>query len=66
MRHVREEFAKRHGRPNHLVFASPNETLSEIVTKLTNNHVHRLYILDDAKKPIGLVSLKDLLAELLN
>lgn len=65
LKHVRAEFQQRHGRPSHLVFASANETIEQTLAKLAVNHVHRLYLLDAEKKPIGLVSLKDVIAEII-
>jgi CBS domain-containing protein len=62
---MREEYSKRHGRPTHMVSCVGSETIADVINKLAENHIHRVYIVDDANKPVGLVSLKDLLAEIL-
>jgi len=43
----------------------PNWTLKSVVEKLAETGVHRLWIIDDNKKPIGVVSLTDCIKGLL-
>ena len=33
----------------------------QILDKLVENHLHRLYIVDEATKPVGVVTLTDIL-----
>lgn len=65
---LRKEYQEKHGRPKHVVFATKEDTLANVVSHLAENHIHRLYVVDSKKdkKPIGVVSLKDVLLELLN
>ena len=35
--------------------------LAQILRKLVENHLHRLYIVDEATKPVGVVTLTDIL-----
>lgn len=59
----RPQFHKKHGRPTHSVSLTGSDTLATALTKLAENRIHRLYIVDDANRPIGICSLKDILAE---
>jgi len=36
-------------------------TIAEIVKILATNHVHRLFVVDDSKRPIGVLSLSDII-----
>lgn len=38
----------------------------QILEKLVENHLHRLYIVDDAVKPVGVVTLTDILRVVTN
>lgn len=62
--HLRQEFQTTHGRPQRLVYAHMSDTLIGVIKKLEFHKVHRLYIVDERRQPIGLVSLRDLLAEI--
>ncbi|CAL5228776.1 g11966 [Coccomyxa viridis] len=44
-----------------LVLATPDDTFYQILQKLVQNHLHRLYIVDEATKPVGVVTLTDIL-----
>ncbi|EIE20202.1 CBS-domain-containing protein [Coccomyxa subellipsoidea C-169] len=44
-----------------LVLATPNDTFAEILEKLVTKHLHRLYVVDDMARPIGIVTLTDIL-----
>jgi len=65
---LRKEYQEKHGRPRHVVFATKEDTLGFVINTLAENHIHRLYIVDSKKekKPIGVVSLKDILTEVLD
>lgn len=41
-----------------LIVCSPTDTIRSVLTKLSTSHVHRLYVVDDAQKPISVISLK--------
>jgi CBS domain-containing protein len=49
-------------RPTHPITASPTETIETALRKFQENHVHRIFIVDDNHKPTGIVTLKDILA----
>jgi len=40
------------------------ETVGDVVQKLLENHIHRLYIVDADEKPVGLISMTDILVAL--
>jgi 5'-AMP-activated protein kinase regulatory gamma subunit len=60
---VRRESEQEH--PRGVVALKSTNTLKDVITKLTENKVHRLYIVDDDRKPIGVVSLRDILYEII-
>lgn len=62
---VYEEVRKR---PRHLVVATEEETIGDIIRKLADNHIHRIYVVNSLreKHPIGVVSLKDVLTEIIS
>jgi len=60
------EFLKKiHGPTFPLVTICPDEKLLEILSLVTRAHVHRAWIIDEDSKPIGVVSLTDIIATLL-
>jgi len=65
---LRHEFQERHKRPHRVVYATKATTLGEVIAMLAENGIHRVFIISDvhAKKPIGLVSLRDVVKELLD
>jgi len=60
---VRQEDAQR---PRRLKTVTVNATLEEVIDTLAEHQIHRVFIIDDNKKPIGVISLKDVLLEILN
>jgi len=52
-------------RPHKAVTLKPTDTIESAIRMLVTNKVHRLYIIDDAKKPIGIMSLKDVLMNII-
>jgi len=65
---LRAEYQTKHGRPAKIVVATPTESLSAVVREMSDNHVHRVYLVDgiETMRPIGLVSIKDLLNEIIS
>jgi len=53
------------GRPYSVQVCSTDDTLGDIIKRLVDQKIHRIYITDSDQKPIGLLSLKDILLELL-
>jgi CBS domain-containing protein len=41
-----------------------SDSLESVVHKMNGSHVHRLYVVDDHNKPIGVVSMRDVIARL--
>jgi len=54
------------GRPRSLVTVKEKETLGAVIRKLCQHKVHRVYIIDAQKKPQGVISLKDILLEIIS
>lgn len=57
---LREEYGPK-DRPDKVVSLSPGDTLESAIRALSENHIHRIYIVDEKRKPIGVMSLKDIL-----
>lgn len=53
-------------RPRTIVTVKPTDTLETVIKKLAENKIHRVYIVDEAKKPQGVISLKDVLKEIIS
>lgn len=64
LRHIRAEYERLHSRPHQAVYLSKEHTIGDAIRMLSSNHIHRVYICDDHKKPVGLITLKDLLHEI--
>jgi CBS-domain-containing membrane protein len=62
---IRREFAKEDGRPNSVVTVTTKDKLETVINQCANHGIHRIYIVDEHKKPIGVISLKDILMELI-
>ncbi len=44
-----------------LSFWQAEHTLEQVLQQLVEHHIHRVYVVDDDRKPIGIVSLTDVL-----
>eukprot|EP01126_Amoeba_proteus_P012416 TRINITY_DN1510_c0_g1_i5.p1 TRINITY_DN1510_c0_g1~~TRINITY_DN1510_c0_g1_i5.p1 ORF type:complete len:342 (+),score=40.21 TRINITY_DN1510_c0_g1_i5:62-1087(+) len=55
--HIRAEYLTT---PKKIITCSPKDTLRKTIITLDENHIHRLYIVDDQDKPVGVVSLTDI------
>jgi len=53
-------------RPRSPVTVKATDTLEIVIKKLNEHNIHRVFIIDDAKRPIGVISLKDILLEIIN
>lgn len=62
---LKYEWAAKHDRPHAIVTAKGDNTIGEVINLLVENKVHRIFIVDDDRKPIGVASLKDLLLEII-
>lgn len=54
------------GRPATIQTCTVNDTLKTVITKLAANRIHRLFVVNDRNIPIGVVSLRDVLVEILS
>lgn len=64
--HLREEFQEKDGRPKTKKIAQVTDTLGQVVDMLVTHSIHRVYVVDDQRKPIGVVSLRDILLEIIS
>jgi len=53
-------------RPRITVNAHPNDTYESVIRKLAEHKIHRLFVVDESKKPVGVIGLKDSLLELIS
>jgi len=44
----------------------PDDTLAHALIKCVDHNIHRVFVINDDREPIGVVSLTDILRELLN
>lgn len=49
--------------PLHLLTCREKDTLQDVMEKLSHTKVHRLFLVDDNTRPVGVVSLGDILAK---
>jgi len=65
---LKQEYEIKHSRPWTVIHANPTDSLGDAITMLADHHIHRVFIVDNAKDkaPIGVCSLKDVLYEILN
>jgi hypothetical protein len=47
--------------PMHLLFASCQAPLSEVLEKIVSHRIHRVYIVDESECPVGVVTCTDVL-----
>lgn len=66
MSHVHAEYQRIHGIPKELVSVTENSSIKEAVNLMVKNHLHRVYVVDGEKKPVGVVSIKDILKQIID
>jgi predicted transcriptional regulator len=52
-------------RPYYIKTVNSDDTLEDVLNKLYTFKLHRIYITNESKKPIGLVGIKEILQEVL-
>jgi len=52
-------------RPRRVLFAKESDTLESIIKKLSEHNIHRIFVVDTNQKPMAVISLKDLLYEII-
>jgi len=62
---IRKEFAKEDARPSRVVVLTPKDTLESVINLCNNHNIHRVYVVDENKKPISVISLRDILNEII-
>jgi len=53
-------------KPRHPIYATPQDTLGDIIKSLATHEIHRLFVVDGNHKPIGIISLRDVLLEIIS
>jgi predicted transcriptional regulator len=51
-------------RPDFLIACDPNSDFKASLEDMMNNHVHRMFLLDNEEKPLGILSLTDVIREM--
>lgn len=62
---IKREFQEKDGRPKSVVVATSSDTLEDVIKKIVQNGIHRVFIVDENHKPTGVISLKDILLEII-
>jgi 5'-AMP-activated protein kinase regulatory gamma subunit len=62
---IKEFVYKIHGFPKPPVFVLPNDSIETVMLKLVVHKVHRVYIVNPEMKPIGIITLTDIMKFLL-
>jgi len=63
MLHLREEFKE--GHPKRKRVLHEGDTIEQAITILVENNIHRCFVVDQDQKPIGVVSMKEILLEII-
>jgi len=62
---IMEFFQSRVGQPPHPITCSPDDVLEEVLLKTCPAHVHRVWVVDSAQRPLGVVTLTDVVKSIL-
>jgi len=52
--------------PRGTVTVHKGDSLGEVIKKLAENKIHRVYVIDEERRPLGVISLRDVLVEILS
>jgi len=63
---LQDEYATKHGRPRSVIVATESDTFGTAIRILSEHQIHRIYVVDSNKKAIGVLSLKDVLLEIIS
>jgi len=58
-------YAKKDVRPIFRKIVRENDTIEHVIRVLVEYNIHRVYLVDDNDKPVGVVALRDVLLELI-
>jgi len=62
---IRKEFGKKDDRPGHVMYVTDKDTLETVINLCFYWEIHRVHVVDANKKPISVISLKDIIHEIL-
>lgn len=67
LENVKRNLSGVNSRPRNAIFVTPNDTLESVLGLIVGNRIHRVYIVESSsnKKPIGLISMRDIMLELI-
>lgn len=51
--------------PRGTVTVTPQDTLRTVITKLIEDKIHRVYVIDQDRRPLGVISLRDVLLQII-
>jgi len=54
------------GRPRGVVHVKTSDTIETAIKQLSEHNLHHVYLVDDERKPIGVISLKDILLQIIS
>jgi CBS-domain-containing membrane protein len=63
---IKKDREEKKKRPKDLVVGKLDEPLEQIIAKLHGNRVHRLFVVNEQSKPVGVISLKDILLQIIS
>lgn len=64
--HLRQDFSRKYNRPRTLVSVKLDSTLEEAASAILDNKIHHVFVVDDDSKPVSVVSIRDILLELIS
>ena len=57
------EVRKEHNqRGDYVVVCDPKAALKDVIRRLAHSHVHRIFVVDTEKRPLGVISLTDIIS----
>jgi len=63
--HIKSE-TNQQTRPRRLVTVQPTATVEEVLRQLVEHRIHRVFVVDQSHKPIGVCALRDILREVIS
>eukprot|EP01094_Clydonella_sp_ATCC50884_P017472 TRINITY_DN305_c0_g1_i1.p1 TRINITY_DN305_c0_g1~~TRINITY_DN305_c0_g1_i1.p1 ORF type:complete len:355 (-),score=164.05 TRINITY_DN305_c0_g1_i1:395-1429(-) len=62
---LKEEFQKKHGIPKEVVAVTGSTTMREVIALMVKHRIHRVYVKNAVDAPAGVISIKDVLLEVI-
>jgi len=63
---IKNEYQEKDQRPTHVITTTETQTLEMVIRKIHDNKIHRIFVVDAHHKPTGVISLKDVLLEIIS